>query len=167
MGGRPSERLMRRLGMPVSDTTILRNLNNLNGHTKFRSVNGTVHVAVIDDWAWRKGSNYGTIIVDLERRQVADLLADRSAETTAGWLTDHPEVEVVSSDRAGLYAEASRQGAPQARQVADRFHGGPRVKFRQFGDTKWRQALCHEQAVDSGRRSRRVERSPCSVVQER
>ena len=113
---------MRRLGMPVSDTTILRNLNNLNGHTKFRSVNGTVRVAGIDDWAWRKGSNYGTIIVDLERRQVADLLADRSAETTAGWLTDHPEVEVVSRDRAGLYAEASRQGAPQARQVVDRFH---------------------------------------------
>ena len=110
---------MRRLGMPVSDTTILR---NLNGHTKFRSVNGTVRVAGIDDWAWRKGSNYGTIIVDLERRQVADLLADRSAETTAGWLTDHPEVEVVSRDRAGLYAEASRQGAPKARQVADRFH---------------------------------------------
>ena len=112
---------MRRLGMPVSDTTTVR---NLNGHTKFRSVNGTVRVAGIDDWAWRKGSNYGTIIVVLERRQVADVLADRSAETTAGWLTDHPEVEVVSRDRAGLYAEAPRQGAPQARQVADRFHGG-------------------------------------------
>ena len=68
---------------------------------------GIRSVAGIDDWAWRKGSNCGTIIVDLERRQVADLLADRSAETTAGWLTDHPEVEVVSRDRAGLYAEAS------------------------------------------------------------
>ena len=110
---------MRRLGMPVSDTTILR---NLNGHARFRSSNEAVRVAGVDDWAWRKGANYGTIIVDLERRRVVDLLADRSAETTAGWLKDHPEVEMVSRDRAGLYAEAARQGAPQARQVADRFH---------------------------------------------
>src|SRR5580700_8006847 len=70
----------------------------------------------------RKGANYGTIIVDLERRQVVDLLADRSAATTADWFKGHPEVEVVSRDRAGLYADAARQGAPQARQVADRFH---------------------------------------------
>ena len=119
MGGRPSERLMRRLGMPVSDTTILR---NLNGHARFRSSNEAVRVAGVDDWAWRKGANYGTIIVDLERRRVVDLLADRSAETTAAWLKDHPEVEMVSRDRAGLYAEAARQSAPQARQVADRFH---------------------------------------------
>ena len=118
-GGRPSERLMRRLGMPVSDTTILRSLKE---HARARSDNGAVHVAGIDDWAWRKGANYGTIIVDLERRQVVDLLADRSAATTASWFKDHPEVEVVSRDRAGLYAEAARQGAPQARQVADRFH---------------------------------------------
>ena len=118
-GGRPSERLMRRLGMPVSDTTILRSLKE---HARARSDNGAVHVAGIDDWAWRKGTNYGTIIVDLERRQVVDLLADRSAATTASWFKDHPEVEVVSRDRAGLYADAVRQGAPQARQVADRFH---------------------------------------------
>jgi transposase len=60
--------------------------------------------------------------VDLARRQVAGLLADRSAETMASWLKDHPEVEAVSRDGAGLYAEAARQGAPQARQIADRFH---------------------------------------------
>jgi transposase len=118
-GGRPSERLMKLLGMPVSDTTILR---SLKAHARARSHNGAVHVAGIDDWAWRRGTNYGTIIVDLERRQVVDLLADRSAATTASWFKDHPEVEVVSRDRAGLYAEAARQGAPQARQVADRFH---------------------------------------------
>jgi hypothetical protein len=117
--GRPSERLMRRFGMPVSDTTILRSLKE---HARVRSGNGAVHVAGIDDWAWRKGANYGTIIVDLERRQVVDLLADRSAATAASWFKDHPEVQVVSRDRAGLYADAARQGAPQARQVADRFH---------------------------------------------
>ena len=110
---------MKRLGMPVSDTTILRSLKE---HARTQSDNGAVHVAGIDDWAWRKGANYGTIIVDLERRQVVDLLGDRSAATAANWFKEHPEVEVVSRDRAGLYAEAARQGAPQARQVADRFH---------------------------------------------
>jgi Transposase/Helix-turn-helix domain len=105
---------MSRLGMPISDTTILRSLKE---HVRARSDNGAVH-----DWAWRKGANYGTIIVNLERRQVVDVLADRSAATTASWFKDHPEVEVVSRDRVGLYAEAARQGAPQARQVADRFH---------------------------------------------
>src|SRR5208282_1964662 len=110
---------MKRLGMPVSDTTILRSLKE---HARARSDTGAVHVAGIDDWAWRKGTNYGTIIVDMERRQVVDLLADRSAATAASWFKGHPEVEVVSRDRAGLYAGAARQGAPQARQVADRFH---------------------------------------------
>jgi hypothetical protein len=60
--------------------------------------------------------------VDLERREVVDVLADRSAASTAEWLREHPEVEVVSRDRAGLYADGARQGAPEARQVADRFH---------------------------------------------
>ena len=113
---------MRRLGMPVSDTTILAGLRK---HARARSESSAVaavHVAGVDDWAWRKGSNYGTIIVDLERREVVDVLVDRSAATTASWFKDHPDVEVVSRDRAGLYAEAAREGAPQARQVADRFH---------------------------------------------
>ena len=108
--------------MPVSDTTILAGLRK---HARARSESSAVaavHVAGVDDWAWRKGSNYGTIIVDLERREVVDVLVDRSAATTASWFKDHPDVEVVSRDRAGLYAEAAREGAPQARQVADRFH---------------------------------------------
>ena len=121
-GGRPSERLMRRLGMPVSDTTILAGLKQHAMAQSESSAGAAVHVAGVDDWAWRKGSNYGTIIVDLERREVVDVLADRSAATTASWFKDHPNVEVVSRDRAGLYAEAAREGAPQARQVADRFH---------------------------------------------
>jgi len=66
--------------------------------------------------------NYGTVIVDLERRQVVDMLPGRSAASTAERLKRHPEIEVISRDRAGLYAEGARVGAPQARQVADRFH---------------------------------------------
>ena len=61
-------------------------------------------------------------MVDLEQREVADVLADRSATGTADWLGRHPEVEIVSRDRCGLYAQGARAGAPQARQVADRFH---------------------------------------------
>ena len=97
---------MRRLGMPVSDTTILAGLRKRARARSESSAVAAVHVAGVDDWAWRKGSNYGTIIVDLERREVVDVLVDRSAATTASWFKDHPDVEVVSRDRAGLYAEA-------------------------------------------------------------
>ena len=105
--------------MPVSDTTILASLKE---QASARSGNSAVHVAGIDNWAWRKGWNYGTIVVDLERHVVVDVLADRSAVTAANWFKDHPGVEVVSRDRSGLYAEAAREGAPQAKHVADRFH---------------------------------------------
>jgi hypothetical protein len=118
-GGRPAERLMTRLGLPQSDDTILRQLKR---HQAERRAATPVRVAGIDDWSWRKGSSYGTIVVDLERREVVDVLTDRSAASTAKWLKGHPEVEVVSRDRAGLYADGACQGAPKARQVADRFH---------------------------------------------
>jgi transposase len=119
VGGRPSERLMARLGMPVSDTAILRSVKEL---ASVQSNRAAVRVVGIDEWAWRKGMNYGTVIVDLERRPVVDLLTDRSAAKTADWFKCHPEIEVISRDRAGLYADAARRGAPKARQIADRFH---------------------------------------------
>src|SRR5438132_6496837 len=76
----------------------------------------------IDDWAYRKGRRYGTIVVDLERGCPVDLLEDRSAETVAAWLRAHPEVTVVARDRADAYASGVTQGAPNAVQVADRWH---------------------------------------------
>src|SRR3954466_14582296 len=76
----------------------------------------------VDDWAWRKRQSYGTILVDLERHRVADLLPDRSAESLTLWLQKHPTVEVIARDRGGLYADGASQGAPSAIQVADRFH---------------------------------------------
>ena len=76
----------------------------------------------IDDWSCRKSQTYGTIIVDLERHAIIDILADRSVESCAKCLRQHPEIEVVSRDRCDVYAKAASQGAPQAAQVADRFH---------------------------------------------
>jgi hypothetical protein len=103
-GGRPGEMLAARLAIPASDNTIRRQL-------KRRAAT-----------RWRKGWTYGTIIVDLERREVVDVISERSMGATADWLGRHPEVEVVCRDRCGLYAQGAREGAPQARQVADRFH---------------------------------------------
>ena len=118
-GGRPSTRLMARLGMRTSYTTILRRLKQ---HARTKPRRAAIRVAGVDEWAWRKGVTFGTIVVDLERRQVVDLLADRAADRMADWFRQHPEVEIINRDRDGLYADAARQGAPQARQVADRFH---------------------------------------------
>ncbi len=116
-GGRPAERLLRRLGVGASDDTVLRHLKQRAEDTA-----PTPRVIGIDDWSWRKSQTYGTIIVDLERHTVIDILADRSAESCRNWLRQHPEIEVISRDRCGVYAKAARQGAPQALQVADRFH---------------------------------------------
>src|SRR5208283_5332218 len=81
-----------------------------------------IRVLGVDDWAWCKGQTFGTILVDLERRQVVDLLPTRSADSLGKWLAQHPEVTTVSRDRQGVYAEGARRGAPEAVQVADRFH---------------------------------------------
>jgi transposase len=104
--------------MPVSDDTILRAIKRVDVDT------GAVPLRVVgvDDWAWKKGQTCGTILVDLERKGVVDILPDRSAESLAAWLARHPEIEFLSRDRQGLYAEGARRGAPQAQQVADRFH---------------------------------------------
>jgi len=79
-------------------------------------------VVGVDDWAKRKGSRYGTIVVDLERRRPLELLPDRAAETLQHWLAAYPSIEIISRDRAPQYAEAARVGAPHAVQVVDRWH---------------------------------------------
>ena len=119
VGGRPGERLLKRIGMPTSDDTILRHLKR---RAKANRTGTSIRVVGLDDWAWRKGSTYGTIMVDLERREVIDLLPDRSAGTTADWFKQHPDIEIISRDRCGLFAQGAHEGAPHARQIADRFH---------------------------------------------
>jgi transposase len=82
----------------------------------------TPRVLGIYDWAIRKGQRYGTILVDHERGHVVDLLPDRTSECVSQWLRDHPGVEIVTRDRAEAYAQAITDGAPEALQVADRWH---------------------------------------------
>ncbi|MBV0892971.1 ISL3 family transposase [Paracoccus sp. Z118] len=117
LGGRPGQGLARRLLMPVSKDTLLRVVRARAPKAKPAS-----RVIGIDDWAGKRGHRYGTVVCDLERRQIVDLLPDREAATVEAWLADHPAVEIVSRDRGGGYGQAVARAAPVVVQVADRWH---------------------------------------------
>jgi transposase len=117
LGGRPAAALARRLMLPVSRDTLLRVVRGQVVQDR-----RPIHIIGIDDWAWKRGQRYGSIICDLERRRIVDLLPDREPVTIEGWLARHPEVRVISRDRGGGYGQAATRAAPQAVQIADRWH---------------------------------------------
>lgn len=118
-GGLPGSRLLERLAIRLSDDSVRREVVR---RAPRRQDHEPVRYLGVDDWAWRKHQNYGTILVDLGRHKVVELLSDRSSESVAAWLAHEPSVQLVARDRSGLYADGAAAGAPQARQVADRFH---------------------------------------------
>ena len=122
LGGRAGAALARALKMHASRDTLLRSLQRFATGRGSSASRDAPRVVGIDDWAFRKGQRYGTILCDLERHCVIDLLADRSSQSAARWFGDHPTIEIISRDRSGMYAQAARQGAPQAQQIADRWH---------------------------------------------
>jgi transposase len=117
LGGEAGARLLRTLGVLSSPDAVLVHIRS----TPCPSLPCS-RVIGVDDWSYRRGRSFGTIIVDLERHRVIDLLPDRETTTLKVWLSAHPEIQIVSRDRAQGYAEAIHQGAPGALQIADRFH---------------------------------------------
>ena len=117
LGGRAGARLAAELGLLVGRDALLVRAKS----APLPNV-GKVRALGVDDFAFKKGNAYGTILVDLERRRVVDLLRERSTESVASWLREHPGVEVATRDRSHVYRQGISEGAPGAVQVADRWH---------------------------------------------
>jgi transposase len=116
-GGEAGARLSHHVHMPTSPDTLLRIMRRAPQLTT-----PPPRVLGVDDFAFRKGCRYGTLVVDLERQRRIDLLPDRTALTLRDWLVQHPTVELLARDRSTEYARGATDGAPQAQQVADRWH---------------------------------------------
>ncbi|MEU5927228.1 ISL3 family transposase, partial [Streptomyces antimycoticus] len=116
LGGRPAARLCHRLRLAAGRTRLLRLLKAPAVPDRAPQVLG------VDEFAFRKGCTYGTVLVDVEAGRVVDVLPDRTSETFAAWLAGHPGAEIICRDRATAYTKAVKEAAPDALEVADRWH---------------------------------------------
>ena len=117
MGAKPGARICRLVGLPMSASTVLRNIKVAPATEP-----ATPTVLGVDDFAFRKRDTYGTILVDLGKRKPIDLMPDREGKTLEAWLLAYPGVAIVSRDRSSVYAHAISRACPDAIQVADRWH---------------------------------------------
>ena len=139
VGGNPGARIGATVASPTSRDTLLRLVRAVPDLDPPHP-----QVIGVDDWAFRKGHHYGTLIVDLERHRPLDLLPDRTADTFAAWLKQYPTIRIVSRDRASSYADGAAEGAPDALQVADRWH-----LLRNLGEALQRVLAHHPTALRS------------------
>lgn len=150
-GGEVGSRLAESSGIELSGSSMLRLIRRI-------SVSGYAPPSVIgvDEWSYRRGHRYGTLMCDLERHRPIDLLPERSSSSFADWLRKHPGIEVISRDRGDEYKRGATEGAPQAIQVADRFH-----LLRNLRDAVARIMDRHRQAVQAA-----AQRTLCIVKEE-
>nr|WP_251691270.1 ISL3 family transposase [Streptomyces sp. CHD11] len=137
LAGRAGARMARAFGVPISRSAVLRLLEALPEPDV-----PAPRVVGVDEYATRKGRVYGTVLVDVESRRPVDLLPDRKASSLAAWLAKRPGIEIVCRDRAPFFAEGATTGAPQATQVADRWH-----LWHNLGEAAERAVTRHRQCL--------------------